>query len=76
MAFFECSSGDDEEVAEKMAALFGPQQVDQTIRRAIQFCWMGLPKERRNPDELERQIRRVVDRALKDFREDQESFGK
>jgi hypothetical protein len=37
---------------------------------------MALPKERRNPDELERQIRRLVDRALKDFREDCQAFAR
>jgi hypothetical protein len=31
-------------------------------------------KERRNVDEVERQIRRVVDRALRDLREDFDSF--
>jgi hypothetical protein len=36
---------------------------------------MGLPQERRTADELEKQIRRMVDRALKDFREDRQAFG-
>jgi hypothetical protein len=40
------------------------------LRQAVQLCWMALPKERRNADELERQMRRLIDRALKDFRED------
>lgn len=60
---------------ERMAEFFGPGQVDQTVRQAIHFCWMGLPRERKNMDELERQIRRIVDRALKDFRDDAEAFG-
>jgi hypothetical protein len=51
-------------------------QIDQAVRQAIQSCWMSLTKERRTPDELEKQIRRIVDRALKDFREDREAFGK
>lgn len=37
---------------------------------------MSLPKDRRKPDELERQLRRMLDRALKDFREDREAFGR
>lgn len=61
--------------AEQIADFFGPAQVDQTVRQAVQFCWMALPKERRNADELERQIRRLIDRALKDFREDSQAFG-
>jgi hypothetical protein len=65
----------DEFAAEKMADFFGPQQVDQTIRQAIQFCWMSLPKDRRTSDELESQMRRLVDRALKDFRDDRKAFG-
>jgi hypothetical protein len=40
------------------------------------ICWMALPKQRRNQDELDKQIRRVVDRALRDFREDSEAFGR
>jgi hypothetical protein len=37
---------------------------------------MSLPKERRTVEELEQQIRRIVDRALRDFREDRQAFGK
>ena len=55
--------------------MFGPAHIDQEIRQAIQFCWMSLPKERRTAEELETQIRRIFERALRDFREDQQSFG-
>jgi len=61
---------------EEMAELFGPGQADQMLRQAMQFCLLALPKDRRNADELERQIRRLVERALKDFREDSEAFGR
>jgi len=71
---FPVDEGDD--AADRMASLFGPAQIDQTIRQAIQFCWMGLPKDRRSTDEVETQIRRLVDRALRDFREDRQAFGK
>ncbi len=53
-----------------------PRQIDQMIRQAIQFCWMALPKERRNAEEVESQVRRLVDRAMEDFREDREAFGR
>jgi len=76
MVFESCSAGGGEEASERMADLFGPGQVDQSVRQAIQVCWMALPKERRNGDELERQIRRIVERALKDFREDSDAFGR
>jgi hypothetical protein len=65
----------DEEAARRMADFFGPGQVDQTVRQAIHFCWMSLPKDRKNVEELEKQIRRIFDRALRDFREDSEQFG-
>lgn len=65
----------DGDAAERMAEMFGPAQEDHQIRHAIQFCWMGLPKDRRTVAEVEAQIRRVVERALRDFREDREAFG-
>lgn len=71
MAYFDAS---DEGSVDKMRDMFGPAQIDQQIRQAIHFCWMGLPKEKRNVDELERQIRRLVDRALRDVREDFDEF--
>jgi hypothetical protein len=61
---------------EGMSEFFGPAQIDQGIRQTIQFCWMSLPKDRRTVEELEQQIRRIMDRALKDFREDRQAFGK
>ena len=63
------------ESAKRMRALFSPQQVDQQIRQAIQFCWMALPPEKQNVAEVESQIRRIVDRALKDLRDDAATFG-
>jgi hypothetical protein len=57
-----------------MAKLFGPTQVDQAIRQAIQMCWMSLPESRKTADEVEQQVRRIVDRALKNFREDHDAF--
>ena len=72
-----CGTGDGGgDPMERMAEVFGPGQIDQTIRQGIHFCWMALPKERRNVDELEKQVRRIVDRALRDFREDHEQFAR
>jgi hypothetical protein len=79
MAFISttCGSGEGgEDAADKMAEMFGPGQSDQMVRQAIQLCSMAISKDRRNADELEKQIRRIVDRALRDFREDQEQFGR
>jgi len=65
----------DPEQADRFRAMFGPHQVDQLVRQAIQFCWMALPADKRNVDEVERNIRRLVDRALRDLREDDDAFG-
>ena len=65
----------DPEKMREMGAFFGPHQVDNQIRQAIQFCWMVLPADRRNVDGVEKEIRRLVDRALRDLRDDFESFG-
>ncbi|MBN1589513.1 MAG: hypothetical protein JW888_08365 [Pirellulales bacterium] len=64
----------DDESFDKMRDFFSPAHIDQTVRQAIQFCWMMLPREKRNIDEIERQIRRIVDRALKDLRDDEQAF--
>jgi hypothetical protein len=66
---------DDPDTSGKMTEFMGPGQVDRTIRQAIQFCWMSLPKAQRTPDEVERQVRRIVERAIKDFRDDSQAFG-
>ena len=49
--------------------------IDVSIRQAICMCWTALPKERRNADEVEKVVRRIVDRAIRDFREDSSAFG-
>jgi hypothetical protein len=36
---------------------------------------MMLPAGKRTIDELERQLRRIVERAIKDLREDTNAFG-
>ena len=59
-----------------LAGFFGPGHVDAQMRQTFQACWMALPKERKNVDELEKQMRRLFERAVKDFREDRQAFGK
>jgi hypothetical protein len=71
MAFFAEKNPDPD----KIRAMFGPGQVDQMLRQAIQMCWMILPSNKKNADELERQIRRLMERALKDMRKDINAFG-
>ena len=65
----------NEEDRERMRDFMGPGAVDQMIRQAIIHCWMILPPERKNARGVEEEIRRMVDRALRDMREDAASFG-
>jgi hypothetical protein len=64
----------DPEAMRRLQSFINPQQVDQQIRQAIQFCWMMLPAEKKTVDEVEKEIRRIVDRALRDLREDSSAF--
>ena len=72
MAMFK---SDDPDARKKMRSMFGPGQVDQMVRHAMQMCWMMLPEKKQTTDALEKQFRRIVDRAMKDLREDAEAFG-
>lgn len=67
--------GGDKDPMKQMREMFGPGHVDQTVRSAIQACWMALPKERRTVEEVEKEIRRLMERALANLREDMASFG-
>ena len=71
--YFSASSGDEDQ--DKMREFFGAGQVDQMVRHALHTCWMALPPEKRNMDELKRQMERLVDRAIRDWQEDQKEFG-
>lgn len=73
---FEKFDPNDEESFDKMREFLSPAEVDHSVRQALQMCWMMLPSDKRNADELESQFRRIVDRALRDMREDDQAFGK
>jgi hypothetical protein len=70
----EASADKPEAVAEMMRSMHGPQAVDHSLRMAVSLCWMMLPDDKKNVDAVEREIRRLVDRALRDMREDFDSF--
>lgn len=70
----ESFNPEDSDATRRIQSVFGPQQVDQQVRQAIQFCWMALPPEKQNVDAVETEIRRIVDRALRDLREDADHF--
>ena len=45
------------------------------FRNAVGICWMMLPDDQKNVDAVEREVRRLIDRILMDFREDATAFG-
>jgi hypothetical protein len=68
-------SSDPADAAKMMRNVMGPQAVDQFIGQAVSTCWLMLPEEERTVEALEREVRRLVDRALKDLKEDMAAFG-
>ncbi len=48
-----------------------PGAVDESIRQAIQFCWMGMPDEKQNVEAVSAEVRRIVERALRNLAEDE-----
>jgi hypothetical protein len=50
-------------------------EVDQRLRGVVQTLWATLPKDQKNFQQLETDLRRLVDRALRDFKEDIELSG-
>jgi len=66
--------GDVSKIEEHWQNMFGPAHVDQSVRSAITACWMALPKDRKTPEALEQEMRRLFERALKDFKEDCKAF--
>ena len=49
--------------------------VDQRIRDCLQSLWLSMPADRVNIDDVESHFRRLVDRAVRDLREDMEHFA-
>jgi hypothetical protein len=58
-----------------MRDVMGPFMVDQTIRQAVQHCWLALPESERRIEKVEQEIQRLVRRALEDFKQDMAAFG-
>ena len=51
-----------------------PDAANDGIRKAIFFGWWLLPEDQRNEENLEREIRRLVDDAIREFRKDKDRF--
>ena len=64
---FEKLDGD----SEKMAHLLGPAAVDQLLLNTVEMCWIALPPDSRSLDELEKEMRHLLDRAFRNMREDE-----
>lgn len=64
-----------DEAHNQISDFFGPAQIDHMLRQSLQFCWMGLPKHRRTAEEWESQVRRIFERAVRDFKEDLAQFS-
>ena len=69
------NSGEDGPDFERMRGFLGPGQIDASIRQTLQMLWMAMPADKKNMDAVEHEFRRLVDRALRDLREDSEAFG-
>ena len=69
------SSTDPETAAKWWHEAMGPQAVDQAVRQAISCCWMMLPEGKKTIEAVESEIRRLVDRALNNLKEDAQAFG-
>jgi hypothetical protein len=52
----------------------GPQAIDHNIQQALSMCWMMLPASRRTVENVEIEVRRVVDRAIQNMKEDRDRF--
>jgi hypothetical protein len=49
--------------------------LDQHIRSSLQMIWTALPPDRKTVAELEKEFRRLTDRALANLREDFDVYG-
>jgi hypothetical protein len=64
----------DPESLSKFVQETAPDAAMASIRQAIVLGWWLLPADQRNDDNLEREIRRLVDDAIRDFRADRDRF--
>jgi hypothetical protein len=72
MAHFQCNPGEGGD-PDKLRSLLPPGQTETSLRNCIQMCWMSLPADRRSIDEVEKEVRRIVDRIFQNIREDDQA---
>jgi hypothetical protein len=71
----DSGGGGEADPKNAMREMFGPGGVNQQVRAAISTCWMMLPEDRRNPESVAAEVRRIVERALANVKEDATAFG-
>jgi hypothetical protein len=64
-----------EEDLASMRQFFGPAGVDTMLREAVKMCWTIMPPERRSVEAVSQEIRRLIERILRDLKEDAKAFG-
>jgi hypothetical protein len=64
----------DPESLSKLLHQESPDAASDSIKQAIILGWWLLPKDLRTEENLELEIRRLVDDAIRDFREDKDRF--
>jgi hypothetical protein len=74
--FHDAAEGENpDDDTKSMREFLGPQAVDNAVRQAISTCWVILPEGKRSVDAVEAEVRRVVERALANLRDDASAFG-
>ena len=64
----------DPEAVHKFFQENAPNAAKDAIRQAMMIGWWLLPKDQRTEDILDREMRRLVDDAIREFREDRDRF--
>jgi hypothetical protein len=78
MVFFKIDPDDDDsldDALDKVRETITPDLIEKEIRKVIVFSWANLPREQRNVDDLDRRVRRAVDRVLRTARENSNQLG-
>jgi hypothetical protein len=58
---------DPQSALQKIETTAGAARVDDTIREAIEHCWITMPPHKQNAAAVSAEIRRLVNQALRDL---------
>jgi hypothetical protein len=59
----------DEQSLDSAREFFKPELVEQQLRNALLFCFLALPHDKRNLNDLEHEFRKSVERMLRELHE-------